>query len=416
MTKKTKDELQVRYREIQDRMGELNGIAAGGKRSLTADELVEWDALTREAQLVDIEIKGLMNSDELAKHREQVNKSEQLREYLKNVRLGKADRELLLAPATGSGVSSPAGYVANSGAIALTIHEMIPTLHEGLDLPQSLRIVTGVTGNEIWPVSINDAEMEEVGEVVALTDQTLDFANITPTVRRVGLTVPVSNMAIDNAAFDLMAFVQAKFTIALRVYLAKKLYSQAAWTGNKGPFSGLSKAGDIEIGGNAYKNILKAVAKFSDKGFFEGDVVLIMDRETEAELKATPKISGAAGGFVVENGRCAGYPYIVTHYLNTTLNDGSLVPTAKKYIGIGYFEWFALQQHGTVRMTIDATSQAVAKKNLTAVTLNTAWSFTDLSSHINGGAPVTGSDGQVTYPTQAFALYEVTGGESSSEI
>lgn len=416
MTKKSKDELQVRYREIQDRMGELNVTAAEGKRELTDDEKREWNALTREAELVMMDLQGQMNDEELAKHREVVSKGEQLREYLKNVRLGKADRELLLAPATDSGVSSPAGYISNSGAINLTIHEMIPTLHEGLDLPQSLRIVTGVTGNEIWPVSINDAEMEEVGEVVALSDQTLDFANITPTVRRVGLTVPVSNMAIDNAAFDLMAFVQAKFTIALRIYLAKKLYSQAAWTGNKGPFSGLTKAGDIEIGANAYKNILKAVAKFSDKGFFEGDVVIIMDRETEAELKATPLIAGAAGGFVVQDGKCAGYPYIVTHYLNTTLSGSTLVPTEKKYIAFGYFEWFALQQHGTVRMTVDATSQAVAKKNLTAVTLNTAWSFTDLSTHINGGDPVTGSDGQITYPTQAFALYEVAEAESSSEI
>ena len=416
MTKKSKDELQVRYREIQDRMGELNVVAAEAKRSLTADEKVEWDALSREAELVKMDLECQMNDEELAKHREVVSKGEQLREYLKNVRQGKADRELLLAPATGSGVSNPAGYISNSGAINLTIKEMIPMLHEGLGMPQSLRIVTGVTGNEIWPVSINDAEMEEVGEVVALTDQTLDFANITPTVRRVGLTVPVSNMAIDNAAFDLMAFVQAKFTIALRIYLAKKLYSQAAWTGNKGPFSGLTKAGDIEIGANSYKNILKAVAKFSDKGFFEGDVVIIMDRETEAELKATPLIQGAAGGFVVQDGKCAGYPYIVTHYLNTTLDDGALVPTAKKYIAFGYWEWFALQQHGTVRMTVDATSQAVSKKNLTAVTLNTAWSFTDLSTHINGGAPVTGSDGQITYPTQAFALYEVTNSESSSEI
>ena len=188
-----------------------------------------------------------------------------------------------------------------------------------LTFPASLRIVTGVTGNEIWPVSLNDVEMEEVDEVASLNDQVLNFGNITPTQRRVGLTIPVSNMAIDNAAFDLLAFVQTKFTLALRIYLAKKIYSQADWTGNKGPFSNQSKAGDIEIGADAYKNILKAVAAFSDKGFFEGDVVIIMDRETEAELKATPLIAGAAGGFVVQNGRCAGYPYVVTHYLNTTL-------------------------------------------------------------------------------------------------
>ena len=407
MTKKSKDELQVRYREIQDRMGELNVVAAEGKRSLTADEKVEWDALSREATLVEMDLQGQMTSEELAKHREVVSKGEQLREYLKNVRQGKADRELLLKAADGSGVSSPAGYINNSGAISLTIHEMIPTLHEGLDLPASLRIVTGVTGNEVWPVSINDVEMEEVGEVVALSDQTLDFANITPTVRRVGLTVPVSNMAIDNAAFDLMAFVQAKFTLALRIYLAKKIYSQADWQGNRGPFAGMTKTGDIEIGADSYKNILKAVAKFSDKGFFEGDVVIIMDRETEAELKATPLIQGAAGGFVVQNGRCAGYPYIVTHYLNTTLSGstGALEPTAKKYIAFGYFEWFALQQHGDVRMTIDATSQAVAKKNLTAVTLNTAWSMTDLSKYINGA----------NNTTQAFALYEVKEAEPTTE-
>ena len=404
MTKKTKDELQVRYREIQDRMGELNVTAAEGKRELTDDEKREWNALTREAELVMMDLQGQMTSEELAKHREVVSKGEQLREYLKNVRMGKADRELLLTPATGSGVSNPAGYVSNSGAINLTIHEMIPTLHEGLDLPQSLRIVTGVTGNEIWPVSINDAEMEEVGEVVALTDQTLDFANITPTVRRVGLTVPVSNMAIDNAAFDLMAFVQQKFTLALRKYLAKKIYSQARWEKNKGPYSGMTKTGDIAIGADSYKNILKAVAAFSDKGFFEGDVVIIMDRETEAELKATPLIAGAAGGFVIQNGRCAGYPYIVTHYLNTELDSaGNLVPTAKKYIAFGYFEWFALQQHGQVRMVVDPVT--LADKGVTRVILNTAWSMTDLSVYINGA----------NNTTQAFALYEVVEEEPTTE-
>lgn len=410
MTKKTKGELQVRYREIQDRMSDLNKTAAEGKRSLTEDELVEWEALTREAQLVNMELESQMNAEELSKHREVVSKGEKLREYLKQVRQGQATREILLSP---DGDANVTANIEASGAIALSIHEMIPTLHEGLGLPESLRIVTGVTGNEIWPVSINDAELEEVGEVEALTDQKLDFANITPTQRRVGLTIPISNMAIDNAAFDLMAFVQAKFTLALRIYLAKKIYSQAAWTGNKGPFSNLTKAGDITLGANSYKNILKAVAKFSDKGFFEGDVVLVMDRETEAELKATPLIEGAAGGFVVQNGRCAGYPYIVTHYLNTKLSGSSLVPTEKKYIGFGYFEWLAVQQHGDVRMTIDATSQAVAKKNVTAVTLNTAWSITDISTHINGGTP-TGNP--ATYPTQAFALYEVVEQVSSNEI
>ena len=90
------------------------------------------------------------------------------------------------------------------------------------------------------------------------------------------------------------------------------------------------------------------------------------------------------------------------------------MPTDKKYIGIGYFEWFALQQHGQVRMVVDPVT--LADKGVTRVIINTAWSFTDLSTHINGGTPVTDGQGNVTYPTQAFALYEVVGETSSAEI
>jgi len=409
MKKMTKDELQVRYREIQDRMGELNEKAAEKKVELTDEEQREWNALGREADIIMRELQGMMTSEELAKHREQVSKGEQLREFLRQTHEAGAKREILLWPTQ----TNTSANITASGAIQLSIHEMIPTLHEGLGLPASLRIVTGVTGNEIWPVSVNDVEMEEVGEVEALNDQVLDFANITPTQKRCGLKVPVSNMAIDNAAFDLMSFVQQKFALALRIYLAKKLYSQAAWNGNKGPFSGLAKTGDITLGTAAYKNILKAVAAFSDKGFFEGDVVLIMDRETEAELKATPKFKYSSEP-IVSGGLCAGYPYIVTHFLNTKLSGNKLVPTDKKYIGFGYFEWLAVQQHGEVRMVVDPVT--LADKGVTRVILNTAWSFTDLSTRINGGEPVTDGQGNVTYPTQAFALYEVTGTESSSEI
>ena len=402
MEKKTKEQLQARNREIQDRMAELNDKVYTEKREFTEDEQREWNALTREKQMNYQSIKDMSTDEELAKMREAEDKNVKLRELLKD---NGQKREILLWPAAGNTNAN----VTASGAITLSIHELIPTLHEGLDLPSNLRIVTGVTGNEIWPVNVDDVEMEEVGEVAALNDQVVNFANITPVQKRVGLKVPVSNMAIDNAAFDLMAFVQTKFTLALRKYLAKKIYSQAAWDGNKGPFSGLTPKGTITIGGGAYKSILKAVAEFSDKGFYEGGVVLIMDRATEAELKATPKIEGAAGGFVIENGLCAGYPYVLTHYINTTLSGNKLVATQTKSIGIGYFEWFALQQHGEVRFVIDPIT--LADKNVTRLVLNTAWSMTDLSVYINGGNKEAG------YPTQAFALYTVEGGDiSSSDI
>ena len=394
MEKKTFAQLREARMQANEKLGDLYSKAAN--REFTAEEKMEELNLTRELNQLDEQMKFLNRETDNAKNvaaMDKANKAKQFRELLKDVRNGKADREILLN-ATDTNVSA---NIEASGAINLTIHEMIPTLHEGLGLPVGLGVVTGVTGNEVWPVSINDVEMEEVGEVVALTDQVLNFAQITPTVRRVGLTVPVSNMAIDTAAFDLMAFVQTKCGIALREYLAKKIYSQAAWTGNKGPYSGAT-AKEIVLGANAYKNLLQAVAEFSNKGFFEGNVCIAMDRVTEAELMATPKIEGAAGGFVIENGRCAGFPYVVSHFVNTELDSaGKLVPTSDRYIEIGYWEWFALQQHGTVRLSIDATSQQVAKKNVTAVTINTAWSMTDISVYING------ADNE----SQAFGLYKI---------
>lgn len=406
MGKMTKDELQARNRELQSKMAELNDKAYKESREFTEDEQREWNALSREKILNEGELRSMLTERELAKFEEHKSKGEMLREVLRESAKTGNKREILLTSGTNSaGTSNTTANITASGAIELTIHEMIPTLHEGLELPESLRVVTGVTGNEVWPVSVNDVEMEEVGEVAQLADQELNFAKINPQLARVGLKVPVSNMAIDNAAFDLMAFVQEKFTIALRKYLAKKVYSQADWSGIKGPFSNMASSGTITLGsGTEYADILQAVANFSDKGFFEGDVTLILDRVTEAKLKATPKIAGAAGGFVVENGLCAGYPYIVTHYLNTELNSNNkLVPTSGKSIGIGYFEWLALQQHGDVRMVIDPIT--LADRNVTRVILNTAWSITDLSVYINGA----------NNTTQAFALYAVADNTPTTE-
>ena len=399
----TYEELAVAKREATDQLSQL--YAKAQNRELKGDEKETEINLSRELKMIKeamFDLTSRENHEKALGDQRQEALGQQFRELLKDVRTnpGKATREILLNAGTNSdGTSNVSGNIDASGAIRLTIHDMIPTLHEGLGLPENLNIITGVTGNEIWPVSINDVEMEEVGEIEALSDQVLEFANITPTVRRCGLTVPVSNMAIDNAAFDLMGFVQAKFGIAMREYLAKKIYSRAEWKANKGAFSNLAPQGVIKLGsGDEYKQILQAVAEFSNKGFFEGEVCLSMDRVTEAQLMATPKIKGAAGGFVIENGRCCGYRYTTSHFVNTELNaQGKLVAGKGRYLEIGYYEWFAAQQHGDVRMTIDATSQAVSKKNITAITINTAFSLTDLSIYINGAGGTT----------QAFACYAV---------
>ena len=401
--KKTFEELREQRMTANEKLGDIYVKAAN--RELTDEEKMQVTNLTREIENCEREMRGInlevANQEAQKSHRKR-DIAAYIREQMMESRETKSTRTITLNPINPAAVPAETANIKASGAIELTIHDIIPTLHEGLGLPKGVNIVTGVTGNEIWPVSVDDVEMEEKGEIDTLSEQSLNFANITPTPNRVGLCVSVSNAAIDNAAFDLLAFVQRKFDLALRKYLAKKVYSQANWTKNKGPFAGMA-AGTIDLGADAYKNILEAVAAFSDKGFFEGDVCISMDRVTEAKLKATPKVAGAAAGFVIENGLCAGYPYTVSHFVNTTLNSAdAFVPTADRYFEIGYWEWFALQFHGTVRLIVDGGSAAVAKDNVTKVVTNMEISMTDLSTKINGANS-----------SQAFGLYKIVEPEAT---
>ena len=390
---KTVQEALAHNREILDKLANLDEIAQ--TRELNEEEKKTLAALQREHQGVTREITYMNQQAAAASQREVKSKNAIMREALDFLRAN-PNRELTLGTVGGN----PGGSITESGAIALNIHDLIGTLNEGLGLPSTLTLVTGVTGNDLWPVSVDDVDLEELGENVEVNDQNLHFDNIQAVAHRVSLAVSVSNSAIDNAAFDVFAFVQGKFQLALRRYLAKKVYSQANFTGVKGPFSNLASSGDIEIAdGKTYKNILKAVAQFTNKGFDSSMVVLVIDAITEAELKATKKAEDA--GFVIENGTLAGYPYIVTHYINTTLDSDNktLKPTTDRYIGIGYFNYLALQQHGTVSMRVDNSSAAQARKNLTTFVFNSAFSATDLSTKLNKKGGTT---------TQAFALYKLT--------
>ena len=65
MKKMTKGELQVRSRELQAQMSELNDKVYNEKRNFTEEEQTKWDALTREKTLVDAEIRAQLTEREL---------------------------------------------------------------------------------------------------------------------------------------------------------------------------------------------------------------------------------------------------------------------------------------------------------------------------------------------------------------
>ena len=276
-----------------------------------------------------------------------------------------------------------------SGAIRLTIRDFMPELVGNDILPPGLELDYGVDSTEVWPVSINDVEIEEEDEVGELTDQSLGFAQIRGAQPvRSGITVEVSNQAIDSAAFDLMAYIQKRFTLAQRRYIAQHLYSNARWDGNNGPFSGAHASQWAIPQGSLYDSIMAQMTLLEMEGYDTREAVIIMDHTMEVRLKNTP-IREEEGRMVIQDGLCCGYPYIANKYYNTELDEsGHLVRKAMDAVSIGIFKWFKIAQHDQARLIIDGVSKEVSERNVTAITLTTAWSFTNLSEKVNGGTGV----------------------------
>ena len=380
MTKKEVMKKAARNREIQARMREIYTKMMKEKREEYNDEEKrEIAELTEELNENRREI--LLSNDEaaIAEIRETIDRNKQYREYLQAVRQKREDNTTTLAPKTTPDGSS----ITESGAIVLHIEDIIDTKENGLGRPVGQSFITGVEGDELYPYSINDVEIEEVGEIEAINDQALDFDNIKVSSYRVSLSVAVSNKAIDNAAFDLVGFVLYKIEKAWRIWFAKKNYSHANWNHNKGAFS-LVTPGTITMDNTIGAQIDEKFAEIAELGFDEEGCVVISPK-MEAKLKHTYEGNGAAAHPIIENGLLCGHPYVSTKHINYTLNgEQEYVKDTDEYIGIGLFQYLPIQQHGLVRQTVDATSAAVAKQNKTVIVFSTEISITELSQKVNG--------------------------------
>ena len=396
MTKKEIAAKAARNREIQARMSAIYLQMEKEKREeYNAEEKREMEELQHE--LEDNRREIMLSKDEaaIAELRENIDRNKQYREYLQGVRQKREDNTTTLLPkSTPDGAS-----ITESGAINLYIEDIIDTKENGLGRPFGQSFITGVEGDELYPYSINDVEMEEVGEIAPINDQDLKFDNIKVQSRRVSLSVAVSNKAIDNAAFDLVAFVLYKIQKAWAIYFAKKNYSHANWQGNKGAFSQVTP-GTITIDNTIGAQIDEKFADFAELGFDEEGCVVISPK-MEAKLKHTFEGNGVAAHPIIENGLLAGHPYVSTKHINYKLNgDQEYVKDTDEYIGIGLFQYLPIQQHGQVRQTVDATSAQVAKQNKTVIVFSTEISITELSKLVNGNPAGDGKP-------QAFALFKV---------
>ena len=382
----TKDMIQKRQIAIWDRMDAIDETSKKENREFTDAEAKEYEALIRESKALSARAEAMASGKQLEQIRERKSKNAIMREFLqKCVETRSNASTILMNPVTSGGDQNENANLDAGGAIPLTINELIDTKVAGVELPGDLRIVTGVTGNEIWPYSTNDVEFTVAGEVEKVGEQALNFAKISATPAAVAANVAVSHRAIANAAFDLLGFISYKLTKGLAIFRALHTYSHIDFENAlQSPFKSADIV-EVALDENVGKNIAMEIAKMYDLGF-EGTPWLTMDKTTEVELAYTKAIPGTAGDrTVVEDGKCVGYPYTVSPFVNYVKNSAG-VPAmgADRFIAIGHYDYLAMQIHGQAMFNVDAQSAEVFSRRTVVVSLALDMSMTELSSKVNG--------------------------------
>ena len=385
----TKQQIQERQAAIMNQMDEMevkSREANGGAIVFTDEQAAKYDALMRESAGLSAKAKAMASDAELRQIRSNEEKGAKLREVLKNCVQKRENATTVLANAVTSGADqNTEGNLEAGGLIPVTIREIIDTKVAGIELPDGLVLVTGVTGTEIIPYSTNDVKFSVNGEVQKVGEQGLNFANIQAAPQRVAASVAVSHRAIDNAAFDLLGFITFKLQKGWAIFRALHVYAHGEYTKLQSPFAKVEVV-ELALDENIGKNLAKEIAKMYDLGF-EGDPEIIMDKVTEVDLAFTKRIPNSDGdSTVVEDGKCVGYNYKVSPFIDYAINaQGVATKDAKyRYIGIGHFGYLAEEQHGEFRMNIDANSAEVFNRATVEIGVSTDYSLTELSSKVNG--------------------------------
>ena len=418
MKEMTKAQIQERQLAIWNRIDELD--EAGKTRELTAEEVKEQRELVDESAKLSTRAKALASGAELAAIKSREDKGKELREMIADCfthkRAANATTILANAITTGDDQNTTANLEAGK-LIPVEIQPIIDTKVPGIELPDDLKMLTGVTGTQVIPYSINDVKFTVEGEVTKVAEQALNFANITTSPKRVCASVPVSRRAVAQAAFDIIGFLTFKFTKGWAMFRALHVYAHGAYRDVIGPFATVTVK-ELTLDQNIGKNLAKEIADMYDKGF-EGDPEIIMDKATEVDLKFTKLIPGTTDSnrTVVQDGQCVGYRYKVSPYIDYSIASNGTATKDKvgegaaavpvRYIGIGHFGYLNEQVYADgIEFNVDGTSQENFDRNVIALGMGLDYSLVELSGKVNGGNGTP----------QAFKLIKLVEPVSSSEI
>lgn len=363
--RKEKRAMIARIQEINTRFKELADVLETEKRSLTSGEMEERNALTQEKEILQLRLDR-MNSGNWAQNEQQMTAERAFTDALVALYQKRNIPEVAEDFMSGYNLMVPANRSIQDSTtvtplIPLTIAEIIEPLEKGLILDKvGAKMQYGMVGTWQFPIVAGiEATLEDENAEVA--DTTIDISKISPSPKRVALSIPVSNRAIDQSNTAILEVVRKQLSMGLARLLNKWMFNKTKITSkaSEGCFvkayasPAVTFAADVP----SWREVLQVETAVLEKGVpMDGSGCWVCTASMLAKLKSAPKDKGS-GRFIVEDNMIDGYPIFTTEYVD------------KDMLGFGVFSYELVGQFGQMRITFDPYTGA--KKNLVYFVLNT---------------------------------------------
>jgi HK97 family phage major capsid protein len=330
-------QLVNQYQTNCDRISAIADACEKEQRERNSAEEAEFQALTRENQLLQMRMQALAAETDPA---ETVREANQI--IRENMSAGRQTQIMLMRDLV---MVSDAN---NGGIVPVKIQDILDPLVEGLILDKvGLPMPTGLAGDYVWP-TYEAVEATIQGEGVALTDTKINMSKLTASPQRVGIAIPVTRQTINQTEGIIEMIVKKLMPLAVSKLLNKIMFSTTKVTNATnlvGPFVGKVSSAMNFSAEPTFKEFNNLKAKVLATGV-DGDALCwVMTPAQKAIAEATPKDVGS-GIMVCENDRIAGLPVFTTNYIGAN------------YIGLGDWRYQPMGLFGDMSFIVDPYSQA----------------------------------------------------------
>ena len=351
--------MRNRIAEINLRFEELATTIETEKRALTKDEVEERSALVMEKEILQLKLE---RSEHNPVSQQEITHERAFAQVVASMH-GKCEiPEECRSIVHGTDMEIPINRdiqdtASAANIIPLTIGDIIQPLEKGLILDKvGLKMQYGLNGAWQFPI-VAGVEATVEDENAEVNDTTIDIGKINPSPKRVTISIPVSNRAIDQSNGVLLDIVRTQLPLAVSRLLNKMMFSPTKITTKSpegcfvNPTTSTTYTTSIK-----WKDAIALKGAVMKTGVtFDGTPAYVCSATTYADMESTPRDAGS-GLMIIENGKIGGYPVFITEYIGDNI------------LGFGIFSYQMVGQFGQMRMTYDPYTGA--KKNLVYFVFN----------------------------------------------